>query len=122
MQKNEVIIPVEHEAEQFLSSTFISSKEIRLFPSGNKPEKTGLLCRIETFQDGGLFLLNKLLEKDNFLCKQDLKDAYFSLPLYKDSQTYLRFQWVEKLNQSLCLCFGLFSAPRIFRKLMKIPI
>ena len=116
MLKNEVIIPVEHEAEQFLSSTFISSKEIRLFPSGNKPEETGLLCRIQTFQDGGLFLLNKLLD-----LKEDLKDAYFSLPLYKDSQTYLRFQWVEKLNQSLCLCFRLSSAPRIFRKLMKIP-
>ena len=34
----------------------------------------------------------------------------------------LRFQWRGKLYQFLCLCFGMGPAPRVFKKLMKVPI
>ena len=40
------------------------------------------------------------------MCKLELKDAYYS----------------GKLYEFLCLCYGLGPAPRIFTKLLKIPI
>ena len=54
--------------------------------------------------------------------KIDLKDRFFAVPLAKNSQKYVRFQWKGKLYEFSCLCFGLSSAPRLFTKLMKMPI
>ena len=34
-----------------------------------------------------------------------------SVPLLKDSQKYVRFQWGKKLYKSLCLCFGFIFSP-----------
>ena len=56
------------------------------------------------------------------MVKIDLKDAYFSLPLHPNSRKFVRFQWGKKIYQFLCLCFGLGPAPRLFTKLMKVPM
>ena len=56
------------------------------------------------------------------MCKIDLKDAYFSVPLQKDSQKLVRFLWAGNLFEFLCLCLGSGPDPRIFTKLLKIPI
>ena len=62
----------------------------------------------------GLHCLEFLLEQDDLLCKLDLKEAYFSVPLNKNSQKFVRSQWSDNLYEFRCLCFGLWSAPRIF--------
>ena len=56
------------------------------------------------------------------MCKVDPKDAYYCVPLHRNHQKVLRFQWKENIYEFLCLCFGLGQAPRIFTKLFKIPI
>jgi len=42
--------------------------------------------------------------------------------LHKTSQEKLRFKWGTDVYQFLCLCFGLGPAPRMFTKLLKVPI
>ena len=54
--------------------------------------------------------------------KLDMKDAYFSVPLHQSSINYVQFSWSENLYDILCLRFGLGPAPRIFTKLLKIPV
>ena len=56
------------------------------------------------------------------MCQLDMKDAYFSAPLYQSSRNYVQFSWSGNLYEFLCLCFGLEPAPRIFTKLLKIPV
>ena len=56
------------------------------------------------------------------MCKLDLKDAYFSVPLHKDSRKLIRFLWSGNLYEFLCLCFGLGPAPKIFKKILKVPM
>ena len=56
------------------------------------------------------------------MCKLDLKDAYFSVPLDRNSRKFIRFQWKGTLYEFICLCFGLGPAPRVFTKLLKVPI
>ena len=56
------------------------------------------------------------------MCKLDLKDAYISVLLNPAYRKLARFLWSGKLYKSLCLCFGLRPAPRIFTKLIKIPV
>ena len=76
----------------------------------------------EHFKMEGLHCLKFLLEQDDLLCKIDLKEAYFSVSLNKNSQKFGIFQWSSNLYEFLCLCFGLGLAPRIFTRLLKITV
>ena len=49
----------------------------------------------------------------------DLKDAYYSAPIYTDFQKYLTFQWKGKLYKLVCFPNGLAICPRKFTKLLK---
>ena len=49
----------------------------------------------------------------------DLKDAYYSVPIHKDYQKYLKFQWRGKLYHYTCFPNGLAICPRKFTKLLK---
>ena len=70
----------------------------------------------------GLFLLKETLQEGDYMCKIDLKDAYFSVPVNFKSQKFLSLKWKNLFYQFLCLCFGLGPAPSIFMKLMRISI
>ena len=66
--------------------------------------------------------VKNLIKEGDLMVKIDLKDAYFTLPLHPDSQRYVRFKWKNLIYQFICLCFGLGPAPRLFTKLMKVPM
>ena len=70
----------------------------------------------------GLHLLNDLLRENDFMCKVDLKDAYFCVLLHRNHQKILRFQWKGNICEFLFLSFCLARAPRTFTKLLKTPI
>ena len=56
------------------------------------------------------------------MSKLNVKDAYFSAPLNTASRKFVWFLWSGKSFEFLCLCFGLGLEPRIFIKLLKIPV
>ena len=62
-------------------------------------------------------MIRYLLDENDFLIKIDPKDAYFGIPLDKTSDIF-----VFNGTEFLCLCFVLGPAPKIFLKLLKIPI
>ena len=76
----------------------------------------------EHFKMDSLHCLKFPLEQDDLLRKIDLKETYFTIPLNKNSQKFVRFQWSGNLYEFHCLCSGLGPAPRIFTKLLKVPI
>ena len=76
-------------------------------------------CRLKT---KGFQNLKYMLQKRYYMYKLDLKDAYFSVPLKKNSRHFVRFRWSGNLYKLLCLCFSLGLAPRIFTKLLKVPM
>ncbi|KAK2564054.1 hypothetical protein P5673_012272 [Acropora cervicornis] len=67
----------------------------------------------------GIHMLTDLLRKGDFMFKIDLKDAYFTVPVWQNHQKFLRFVWKETMYEFACLPFGLASAPRVLTKLMK---
>ena len=48
-----------------------------------------------------------------------LKDAYFSVPIHRDHQKWLHFQWQDHEYQFRCLPFDLSSAPYVFIKITR---
>ena len=73
----------------------------------------------ERFKQDNLNSALNMVEKGDYMCKVDLKNAYYSVPVHAQSQPYLAFKWKGKTYMFKRLCFGLKSAPRIFTKIMK---
>ncbi|KAJ8036645.1 hypothetical protein HOLleu_20684 [Holothuria leucospilota] len=64
----------------------------------------------------------RFITKDCFMASLDLKDAYFSVPIHKSSQKYHRFRWKGQIWQFKALPNGLSPGPRIFTKILKVPM
>lgn len=78
--------------DQFLSSIFVIPKD----DTGNHPEinlkKLNKHITYERFKMESLLLLKEVLQKGNYMCKINLKDAYFLVPFHPKSQKFVRFQ------------------------------
>ena len=61
----------------------------------------------------------KLMTPNCYMTSLDLQNAYYSIPIAKEHQKYLKFIWNNQLYAFTCLPMGLSSSPRIFTKLMK---
>lgn len=78
--------------------------------------------RKEHFKMDNINVALDLLFPGAFMASIDLRDAYYTLPLSKSFQPYVCFQWDGKVYQFHAMPFGLTSAPRIFTKVMKVPM
>lgn len=62
----------------------------------------------------------KLTFKNCFMAKIDLRNAYLTIPLHKESYNFFRFLFENQLFEFTALPFGLNIAPYIFTKVMRI--
>ena len=114
------IHPVTSNTEEgFVSSIFLVDKK----DGGHRPvinlKNLNSFVDFQHFKVEGIYMLRDLLKKGDFMVKLDLKDAYFTVPVWIGHQKYLRFLWKETLWEFACLPFGLANAPRTFTKIMK---
>ena len=91
-----IIVKSSHEEGEFISNVFL------------RPKK-----------DGSFRMILNLKDLNTNINIIDLRDAYYSVPIAKEHQKYLKFMWQGNLYQFTCLAQGLSSAPRLFTKLMK---
>ena len=61
----------------------------------------------------------KLMTRNCYMSKIDLKDSYFLIPIHDKFKKYLRFVFQTKMYEFNALPFGLSTAPYVFTKLMK---
>ena len=87
----------------YISNLFLTSKK----DVGNRPvinlKHLNNFIPYQHFKMEGLNLLQSMLQEKDFMCKLDLKDAYFCVPLKKESRKYVRFQWEVTLYEFLSL-------------------
>ena len=88
----------------------------------HKFEEFQLAYFVQIFQDGRFALSEVCVEKGSYMCKIDLKYAFFSAPLHKDSQKLVRFLLAENSYDFMCLYFSFGPAPWVFTKLLKASI
>lgn len=70
--------------------------------------------KMETFESA-----LTLITEGMFFCSVDIRHAYYSVPIAKEHQKYLKFYWKGRMFQFTCLPNGLACGPRKFTKLMK---
>jgi hypothetical protein len=85
-------------------------------------QKLNQFVQVEHFKMERIPALRDLIEKDDFICKIDLKDAYVVVPIHEDSKDYLSFENRGTVYRYQLLAFGLSISPRIFSKLMRYAI
>ena len=77
-----------------------------------------LVC-FHHFKMDSIHSCTQLMRPRCYMAFIDLRDAYYSVPVAKEHQTYLKFTWQGNLYQFTCVAQGLSSALRLFTKLMK---
>ena len=71
------------------------------------------------FKMDTLDTVTKIIKPGCYMASVDLKDAYYTVPIHKDYQKFLKFEFKGCLYKYTCLPNGLSSAPRIFTKMLK---
>ena len=91
MLKKGAISQTEHQAGELLSNIFLVGKR----DGGNRPAVNlrylNQFISYQHFKVEGLFCLRELLQEGDYMCKLDMKDTYFSVPLHQSSRNYVRF-------------------------------
>ena len=112
-------VPPHHHKTSFLSTLFVVPKIGR----GQRPvfnlRQLNQFVRYNHFKMEGIHMLRDLVKPNDYMAKINLKDAYFTVPIWKEHQKFLHFLWKGTQWEFMCLPFGLASAPRIFIKILK---
>ena len=66
--------------------------------------------------------VTKLVVPGCWFYSLDLADAYYSIPVHRALRKYLRFEFEGKLYQYTCMPNGYRDAPRIFTRLLSVPL
>ena len=109
-------------SDSFYSNVFLVPKKGgELRPVINLRNLNGFLP-YQHFKMEGIQLLRDLMEEGDWLVKLDLKDAYLTINVAEEFRKYLKFFWRNKIMEFTSLPFGIAIAPRVFTKIMKVPI
>ena len=122
MLKKGAIMRTQPAQGEFLSILFLMGKKDRGYRPVINLKMLNQLILFLHFKMEGLSQLKHIIQEGDCLCKLDLKDVYFSIPLDRKSRKFVRFQWKGTLYEFMRLCFGLDPAPRVSTKLLKISI
>ena len=82
-------------------------------------KRLNYFTKYQKFKMESLKTVRKVVRKGDWLTKVDLSDAYFHVPIAKESQKWLQFEWHGQTYRYTCLPFGLQAAPRIFTKVLR---
>ena len=119
MLKKGAIVPCESEPGEFISTLFIVPKPNGKFRPVINLRYLNEFIHYDHFKQETFSMVLDLLQEGDFMTSVDLQDAYFSVPIHKDDQKYLKFSWNGVLYKFICVCFGIKSAPFLFTKLLK---
>ena len=111
-----------HEPGEVISNIFCRKKKsgkIRLI--GNFKDLNSEIV-YHKFKQSTIQNILDLIRPGCFMCSIDLTDAYYCIGVHQNCRKFLKFMWNGQLYQFTCLGQGLSSAPRLFTKIMKVPI
>lgn len=122
LKKKGALVPLQEGDRAFFSSIFTIPKSdgsrrliINLRPLNR-------LLRKQHFKMDTVRSIAEVVRRGDYLTKLDLRDAYLHVPVHDEHQKYLAFNVGTEAYKFRTLPFGLNDAPRVFTKLMKVPL
>ena len=117
-----IIERTSHEVDEFISNIFTRPKKdgghrVILNLKKLNEDITYHHFKMDTFMSA-----IQMITPGCYMASIDLKDAYYSIPIADEYQKYLKFEWANALYKFKALPNGLASGPRLFTKLMKVPL
>ena len=116
---NGVIVKSQHCHGEFLSPIFLRKKKTGGYRLILNLKNLNQYISNHRFKMESLTSAILLMTPGCYMASVDLQDAYYSVPINKKCQKYLKFSWQGELFQFTCLPNGLASAPRLFTKSLK---
>ena len=104
--KKGVLQPSEHEAGEFISTIF------------TRPKKDGshrMILNLKSFNTNvthyhfkmdNIWSAIRLMKPGCYMVSIELKDAYYTVPICKEHQKFLKFKWKENLYHFVCFPMG----------------
>ncbi|XP_068104139.1 uncharacterized protein [Hyperolius riggenbachi] len=115
-------VPPQERNRGFYSRIFLIKKPTGKFRMILNLKPLNPFIVYEKFRMETVYTMRNLLNADVFMVNIDLTDAYWHIPIRRESQKYLRFSVQGDGGvlhyQFSCLPFGISSAPRVFTKVM----
>ena len=111
------IIKVDPSPVQILSNIFTAPKK----DAGNRPE-IGQVYSLSSFQNGGFVSDNRTTFAKRLYVQSGSKGCLLLSSYPSEFTEEPAFPVGSSLYQLLCFCFGLYPAPLVFTKLLKVPI
>ena len=108
-----------HEPGEFISTIFLRPKSDGSFRMILNLKEFNKSVEHHHFKMDTLDTVTKMIKPGCYMASVDLKDAYYTVPIQRDHQTFLKFEFKGCLYKYTCLPNGLSSAPRIFTKMLK---
>jgi hypothetical protein len=117
--QKQAITPVEKQLNQFVSRLFVVPKKGNQWRAVLNLKPLNVHIEKHHFKMENWWSLRSLLKQGDYMIRLDLKDAFLSIPIHKDSIRFLCFDWKGTRYSWQRLPFGLTSSPRIFTKVLK---
>ena len=118
-----VISEVDHTEGEYISNIFFREKtdsdKLRMILNIKKLNEW---VEHEHFKMDTLKTALQLVDKDDWFISIDFSDAYYSIPVVEGHRKYLRFQFEGVLYQYNVIPNGLKTGPRLFTKILKVPL
>lgn len=117
--KSGAIAQAQHTEAEFLSSYFLLQKPDGSFRFILNLKALNRYIETPHFKLEDYRTVAKLLQRDQYLTKIDLRNAYYTLSIHHEHRRFLRFEFQNALYEFTCLPFGLSIAPYVFTKLLR---
>lgn len=114
-----VILETINEPDDFISTIFLRPKKDGTHRMILNLKQFNQYVVYHHFKMDTLEHAVQLMTPGCYMASVDLKDAYYTVPIYSVHQKFLKFWFDDKFYQYTCLPNGLASAPRLFTKLLK---
>ena len=124
LRQRGVVEYAEHEEGEYISNVFVVRKkdteEFRLILNLSRLNED--FVEYKKFKMETLKSIIPLITPNCWFYSIDFSDAYYSIPVHKELRKYLRFELDGILYQYTCMPNGYKDAPRLFTKLLKVPL
>ena len=117
--KKGVVINSQHEDGEFISNIFLRRKKDGNYRMILNLKHFNEYVSKHHFKMESLQSAVGLMKPGCYMATVDLKDAYYSVPIDRSHQKFIKFSWKGRLFQFTCLPNGLSCAPRCFTKILK---